>query len=104
MRRALLVALAVTLPLAMAESTSSIAAGTGKHVTVTGYSTPYYGNNYAYSPQTVTIRAGRTVHWSWSSDRRHDVTWNRSGKHSATVKNLQDYARTFKNVGTFRYH
>ena len=99
MRRSLLIALVIVLVLAFAESTATSATGPGKHVTIKGN----YYTGYHYSPTPLTIRKGKTVHWSWSSDAPHDVTW-RSGKHSKTKTNLQDYARTFNNVGTFRYH
>jgi plastocyanin len=74
--------------------------GAGKHVTIkkTLYS-------YKFSPKRVDITKGKTVHWSWDSDARHNVTFGDKldGRHSKTRKKIDDFKVTFNKTGTFRY-
>lgn len=97
MRRFLPVICLAVVALVLAPA--SLASG-GKHVTITGS----YGY-YQFSPQTVTVKKGKTVHWSWSSDERHNVTFGPklNGKHSATKRTVNDFAVTFNKAGTFHY-
>jgi plastocyanin len=98
MRRMLLPVICL-VALALAVAPASIAAG-GKHVTIDGS----YGL-YHFSPGTVTIKKGKTVHWSWSSDAPHNVTFGPKlgGKHSKTKMAATDFHVTFNTVGTFHY-
>jgi plastocyanin len=74
-------------------------AAAGKHVTIK--STLY---SYKFSPKTVDIAKGKTVHWSWDSDAPHNVTFTKlGGKHSQTKSKIDDFKVTFKNKGTFKY-
>jgi plastocyanin len=99
MRRLLLPAICLTA-LALAIVPISIAATGGKHVTIKGS----YGV-YHFSPGTVTIEKGKTVHWSWSSDAKHNVTFGPklNGKHSGTKYAATDFKVTFNKTGTFHY-
>jgi plastocyanin len=68
------------------------------NVTITG--TTFV--NYAFSPKTVKIAKGKTVHWSWNSNAPHNVTFVKGTKHSATGAQ-ESYRRTFKKKGTYKY-
>ena len=98
MRRLLLPAICLAA-LALAAAPASLASG-GKHVTLKGS----YGV-YHFSPGTVTIKKGKTVHWAWSSDAKHNVTFGPklNGKHSGTKYSATDFHITFNKVGTFHY-
>jgi plastocyanin len=75
-------------------------AGAGKHVTIKGN----YYDGYHFKPRKVTIVKGKTVHWSWDSDAKHNVTFEKlGGKHSKTRKKIDDFHVTFKKTGTFKY-
>jgi plastocyanin len=99
MRRSLLPVTCLMLLLVLALAPSSLAKG-DKHVTIKGS----YGV-YHFSPKTVTIKKGKTVHWAWSSDAQHNVTFGPklNGKHSKTKANITDFKVTFNNTGTFNY-
>jgi plastocyanin len=74
--------------------------GAGKHVTIK--STLY---SYKFSPKTVTIAKGKTVHWAWNSDAKHNVKFGDKldGKHSKTAFKVDDFHVTFNKTGTFKY-
>ena len=99
MRRSLLLAVCLTVALALVVAPSSLAKG-NKHVTIKGS----YGL-YHFSPGTVTLKKGKTVHWAWSSDAKHNVTFGAklNGKHSGTKASISDFKITFNNTGTFNY-
>ena len=71
----------------------------GPTVRITGSSIA----NYKFQPKTVNVSKGTTVHWNWSSNAPHNVTFRKLGKHSATTAN-GSYKLKFKHRGTFRYH
>jgi plastocyanin len=98
MRRLLLPAICLTV-LVLAIAPASLAAG--KQVTIKGS----YITGYHFSPGTVTIKKGKTVHWSWSSDAKHNVTFGPklNGKHSGTKYAATDFKVTFNKTGTFHY-
>ena len=100
MRRLLLPAICLTA-LALAIVPISIAATGGKHVTIKGS----YLTGYHFSPGSVTIKKGKTVHWAWNSDAQHNVTFGPklNGKHSGTKSSATDFHVTFNKTGTFHY-
>ena len=57
---------------------------------------------YHFKPKKVTVSKGTTVHWSWSSNAPHNVTFTKLGKHSATGAS-GSYKLKFKHAGTFKY-
>jgi plastocyanin len=72
----------------------------GKNVTIKGN----YYDGYHFKPKTVNIVKGKTVHWAWSSDAKHNVTFEKlGGKHSKTKKTIDDFHVTFNKTGTFKY-
>jgi plastocyanin len=93
MKRSLLLAVGVVAALALA-APASLAAG--KQVTIKGS----YGS-YNFSPKNVTIKKGKTVTWSWSSDAKHNVTFPK--RHSQTKRTIGSYKLTFNKAGTFHY-
>jgi plastocyanin len=98
MPRSLLLALGLTLALVLAIAPLSEAAG-GKHVTIKGSL-----GLYKFKPKTVTIKKDKRVHWSWSSDAEHNVTFEKlGGKHSKTKASISDFKVKFKKTGTFKY-
>jgi plastocyanin len=97
MRRTLPI-LAIAL-LALAVLAAPVGAA-GKHVTIKGN----YIDGYHFKPKTTNIVKGKTVHWSWSSDEAHNVTFEKlGGKHSKTRKTIDDFHVTFNKTGTFKY-
>ena len=73
----------------------------GKHVTIKGN----YIDGYHFKPKTTNIIKGKTVHWSWTSDEKHNVTFGPklNGKHSATTRNMDSFLVRFNTVGTYNY-
>lgn len=73
----------------------------GKHVTIKGN----YFDGYHFKPHKVEIVKGKTVHWSWDSDAKHNVTFGDklNGKHSKTKAKIDDFHVTFNKTGTFKY-
>lgn len=58
----------------------------------------------SFSPQTVTIAPGDTVHWTNDGDNPHTVTADDDSFDSGTFVSGQSYDRTFPNAGTYPYH
>jgi len=95
-RASSLAAIAVALLVALFAAPST---AKGPTVGITG-SSPV---NYSFQPKTVNVSKGTTVHWSWSSNAPHNVTFSKLGKHSATGAS-GSYKLKFKHAGTFKYH
>jgi plastocyanin len=70
----------------------------GSKVTIAGSS----DSTYAFSPSTVTIAAGGKVHWKWSSNAPHNVTFKKLGEHSSDGKS-GNYKLKFNKAGTYKY-
>jgi amicyanin len=77
---------------------SSTARGSGNHVTIAGSSI----TTYHFKPKRVTINAGQKVHWNWSSNAPHNVTFQKLGKHSKTGAS-ETYSLRFNKPGTYHY-
>ncbi|MEA2398256.1 MAG: hypothetical protein QOK25_1812 [Thermoleophilaceae bacterium] len=90
---ALLVALGIVLA-------GGTAASSSNSVTIVGD----YISGYHFSPKKLTIKAGKKVTWSWSSDDHHNVTFKSPNKHSKTAASVTGFKIKFKNPGTYRYH
>ena len=69
-----------------------------KAVTITGNDDA----SYAFSPGKVHVGKGSTVHWNWSSNAPHNVTFKRLGEASDTG-DTGSYKLKFKKAGTFKY-
>src|SRR5437588_4234172 len=60
--------------------------------------------SYRFAPNKLTIKKGKTVHWSWNSNADHNVTFSDyKNKHSATAPKVTNFKVTFKKKGTFHY-
>ena len=92
---------AIAVLIALVVSVPSLATTTPPkhHVTIKGN----YIDGYRFKPQTITIKKGQTVHWSWNSDSEHNVTFTTPDKHSKTAAKVSDYHIKFKHKGTFEY-
>ena len=60
-------------------------------------------HKYHYTPLTMTVHKGDTVVWKDRSDAPHTVSFN-NGSFSKMVQPGGSVHRTFKKVGTFKYH
>lgn len=69
------------------------AAAAGKHVMI---------QNYAYSPATLTVRAGETVSWTNHDEAKHDVVG--SSFRSPLLAKGQSWSYTFPAAGTYSYY
>jgi plastocyanin len=70
----------------------------GPKVTITGSK----ASDYAFSPATVTVAAGGKVHWKWSSNAPHNVTFKKLGEASDDMSS-GSYTLKFKKAGTYKY-
>lgn len=60
--------------------------------------------NFAYSPATITVKAGTTVTWTNRDQDPHTVTAMNDGPfHSPTLNNGQSFRFTFTEPGRFDY-
>ncbi|MGH3833510.1 MAG: cupredoxin domain-containing protein [Pseudonocardiaceae bacterium] len=59
--------------------------------------------NFAFSPATVTIKAGTTVTWTNQDQDAHTVSAMSGAFHSATLNTGQSYSHTFTTPGRFDY-
>jgi plastocyanin len=62
--------------------------------------------NFAFSPASITVKAGTTVTWTNSDSVAHTVTETdgKSGPASSDVNPGSSYSFTFKDAGTYQYH
>src|SRR6201999_1324830 len=92
---ALIAALGVV---AIASPASATDSAKGAKVTITGSDI----SDYAFSPGTVDVKKGATVHWDWSSNAPHNVTFKKLGEASADSAN-GSFKLKFKKPGTYKY-
>ena len=60
--------------------------------------------NFAFSPASVTIKAGGTVAWTNVDAAPHTVTDNNGGFDSGSISTNAKYSHTFAAAGTYTYH
>jgi plastocyanin len=62
--------------------------------------------NFAFSPASITVKAGTTVTWTNSDSVAHTVTETdgKTGPASGDVNPGSSYSFTFKDTGTYQYH
>jgi plastocyanin len=60
--------------------------------------------NFAFSPASVTIKAGGTVGWTNGDADPHTVTDNNGGFDSGTINANAKFSHTFATAGTYTYH
>jgi len=82
------------MPMTNTSSASSAAAATNKVAIL----------NYAFGPQTVTVKVGAVVTWTQQDEDAHTVTADDKSFASSTLANGQTYSHTFTAPGTYSYH
>jgi len=62
--------------------------------------------SFAFSPKTLTIKAGDTVTWTNMDSASHTVTSDPGSSElgSGNLPNGQSYSHTFTQPGTYTYH
>jgi len=61
--------------------------------------------NFAFTPNTLTVKTGTKITWTNNDSVSHTVTVDSgTGPDSATLKHGDTYTYTFKEIGTFNYH
>lgn len=62
-------------------------------------------SNFAFNPQTLTIKRGDTVSWINMGSATHAITSDLGNElSSGNIENNQIYSHTFNSLGTFSYH
>lgn len=62
-------------------------------------------DNFAYSPKTITVKAGTSVTWTNNDSAAHTVTSDTGGQFdSGKLATGQSYSHTFTTPGTYSYH
>ena len=59
--------------------------------------------NFAFSPATITVKAGSTVAWTNDDAIQHDVTFDSGGINSGAMNHNDTFSHTFPTAGTFHY-
>lgn len=60
--------------------------------------------NFAYSPATLTVKAGTTVKWINLDSATHDVISDDGTFNSGNMGKDQSFNHTFNKAGTYSYH
>jgi plastocyanin len=61
-------------------------------------------DNFTFTPQTMTVKAGTTVTWTNKDDIPHGVAWtNNAFAKSAALDTDDSYSLTFTTPGTYQY-
>lgn len=92
------VAAALAVGAALALAGSVLAAATSVKMTETN-------NRYHFTPPTVTLAVGETVHWTNTTDTAHTVTSDSgTALASSQIAAGATFSHTFSTTGTFAYH
>ena len=59
--------------------------------------------NFAFSPATITVKAGSTVVWTNDDSIQHDVTFDGGGIASSVLNHSDTFSHTFPTAGTYHY-
>jgi amicyanin len=59
--------------------------------------------NFAFSPATITVKAGSTVVWTNDDAIQHDVTFDGGGIASSVLNHNDTFSHTFVTAGTYHY-
>lgn len=61
--------------------------------------------NFAFSPNTLTVKAGTTVTWTNMDSVSHTVTSDSGSElNSGNIPTGSSYSHTFNTPGTYNYH
>lgn len=80
----------------------------GTSAATTGPAAPVAGDaisidNFAFTPATLTVRAGSTVTWTNRDEEPHTVVANNGAFHSPGMGSQATFSYTFAKAGTFDY-
>jgi plastocyanin len=59
--------------------------------------------NFAFSPATITVKAGSTVVWTNLDSIQHDITFDGGDIASNDLNHNDTFSHTFPTAGTFHY-
>ena len=59
--------------------------------------------NLAFSPATITVKAGSTVVWTNDDAIQHDVTFDGGSIASSVLNHSDTFSHTFPTAGTYHY-
>src|SRR5258708_26461383 len=59
--------------------------------------------NFAFSPATITVKAGSTVAWTNDDAIQHDVTFDSGGINSGAMNHNDTFSHTFPTAGPIPY-
>ena len=59
--------------------------------------------NFAFSPATITVKAGSTVVWTNDDSIQHDITFDGGGIASSALNHNDTFSHTFPAAGTYHY-
>jgi plastocyanin len=60
--------------------------------------------NFAFNPQSLTVKAGTTVKWTNQDSAPHTITSDAGDWDSGSLGKGQSFSHTFAQAGTFTYH
>ena len=60
-------------------------------------------DNFSFSPATITVKPGTTVHWTNRDDIPHTVVEDNQKFQSKTLDTDETYSYTFTKPGTYGY-
>jgi plastocyanin len=61
-------------------------------------------DNFTFTPQTTTVKAGTTVTWTNKDDIPHGVAWTNNAFAKSSALDTDDtYSLTFTTPGTYQY-
>lgn len=73
----------------------SVGGGGGSAVTI---------QNFAFSPQSLTVAVGTEVTWTNQDSTAHTVTFDTGGGASDNLAQSATYKQTFSSAGSLTYH
>jgi amicyanin len=59
--------------------------------------------NFAFSPATISVKAGSTVVWTNDESIQHDITFDGGGIASSVLNQSGTFSHTFPAAGTYHY-
>ena len=90
----------------MSNMSSSQSSGTSSSAASTPTATNTVAiQNFAFSPDSITVKKGTTVTWTNKDSTQHDVTENdgKDGPKSKLLAQGESYSFTFNTAGSFAY-
>lgn len=94
-------------PVSCSKSSMANMTGTGGNGYNTGASTPganeVFIQGMAFSPSSITVKAGTTITWTNKDAATHNVTSNPALFSSGSMGTGATYSYTFADMGTFSY-